>query len=67
MQPSAGQCGAPAGPIHIEVFKSLRSDPVAAVHVDVDDDPTPATAVVTFDGDTPESRWPRPAKLPDVF
>ena len=40
--------------VHIEVFKSLESDPFAAVVIEDDDsDEGPATAVVTLDGETP--------------
>lgn len=55
--------------IHVEVFKSLESDPFAAVVIDDsdDDDRGPATAVVTLDGETHEIRWPRSAKLLDVL
>jgi 3-ketosteroid 9alpha-monooxygenase subunit B len=54
--------------IHIEVFKSLDSDPFAAVVVEEDDsDEAPATAIVTLDGQTHEVRWPRNAKLLDVL
>jgi 3-ketosteroid 9alpha-monooxygenase subunit B len=60
--------GAPADRIHIEVFKSLESDPFAAVVIDDDDsDEGPATAVVTLDGTTQEVTWPRKAKLLDVL
>jgi 3-ketosteroid 9alpha-monooxygenase subunit B len=58
----------PAERIHIEVFKSLESDPFAAVVVEEDDsDEEPATAIVTLDGETHEIRWPRSAKLLDVL
>lgn len=55
--------------IHVEVFKSLDSDPFAAVVITEDDDSDqgPATAVVTLDGETHEIRWPRSAKLLDVL
>lgn len=55
--------------IHIEVFKSLESDPFKAVVVDYseDDDEGPATAIVTLDGETHEVTWPRNAKLLDVL
>lgn len=55
--------------IHVEVFKSLESDPFAAVVIDDsdDDDKGPATAVVTLDGQTHEVRWPRKANLLDVL
>lgn len=60
--------GAPADNVHIEVFKSLDSDPFAAVVVEEDDsDEGPATAVVTLDGERHEVRWPRNAKLLDVL
>jgi 3-ketosteroid 9alpha-monooxygenase subunit B len=60
--------GAPADKIHIEVFKSLESDPFAAVVIDEDDsDEGPATAIVTLDGERHEVRWPRNAKLLDVL
>jgi 3-ketosteroid 9alpha-monooxygenase subunit B len=65
-------CGTPAERVHIEVFKSLESDPFAAVTVDYshdgeDDDQGPATVVVTLDGTTHELTWPRQAKLLDVL
>ena len=54
--------------IHIEVFKSLESDPFAAVVLEDDDsDEGPATAVVTLDGQRHEVSWPRRAKLLDVL
>jgi 3-ketosteroid 9alpha-monooxygenase subunit B len=54
--------------IHIEVFKSLDSDPFAAVVIEEDDsDEGPATAIVTLDGETHEVSWPRKAKLLDVL
>ena len=60
--------GAAGDRIHIEVFKSLESDPFAAVVIEEDDsDEGPATAVVTLDGETHEVRWPRNAKLLDVL
>jgi 3-ketosteroid 9alpha-monooxygenase subunit B len=60
--------GTAADRIHIEVFKSLESDPFAAVVIAEDDsDEGPATAVVTLDGETHEVRWPRNAKLLDVL
>ena len=59
---------APAHKIHIEVFKSLESDPFAAVVIEEDDsDEGPATAIVTLDGERHEVRWPRNAKLLDVL
>jgi 3-ketosteroid 9alpha-monooxygenase subunit B len=62
--------GTPPARVHIEVFKSLESDPFAAVVIAADDpdsDEGPATAVVTLDGETQEIRWPRNAKLLDVL
>jgi 3-ketosteroid 9alpha-monooxygenase subunit B len=63
--------GAAPERIHIEVFKSLESDPFKAVVVDYseddDSDEGPAIAVVTLDGETQEVRWPRSAKLLDVL
>lgn len=60
--------GAAPERIHLEVFKSLESDPFAAVVIDEDEsDEGPATAVVTLDGETQEVRWPRNAKLLDVL
>ncbi len=63
--------GAAADRVHIEVFKSLDSDPFAAVVIDDEDpddsDEGPATAVVTLDGQRHEIRWPRNAKLLDVL
>jgi 3-ketosteroid 9alpha-monooxygenase subunit B len=60
--------GATPDKIHIEVFKSLESDPFAAVVIEEDDgDEGPATAIVTLDGERHEVRWPRNAKLLDVL
>ena len=59
----------PSERVHVEVFRSLESDPFAAVVLDdlPDDDTSPATAVVTLDGKTQEVSWPRSAKLLDVL
>jgi 3-ketosteroid 9alpha-monooxygenase subunit B len=61
----------PAAQIHLEVFKSLDSDPFAAVKIEHDDDDDeaqgPATAVVELDGETHTVSWPRKAKLLDVL
>jgi 3-ketosteroid 9alpha-monooxygenase subunit B len=60
----------PARQVHVEVFRSLDTDPFAAVTVDYSDDEEakpPATAVVTLDGETHELSWPRSAKLLDVL
>ena len=63
--------GASAERIHIEVFKSLESDPFARVVIAADDsddsDEGPATAIVTVDGETHEIAWPRNSKLLDVL
>jgi 3-ketosteroid 9alpha-monooxygenase subunit B len=59
----------PAPQVHIEVFKSLDSDPFAAVKIEDTDegDQPPATAVVQLDGETHTVSWPRNAKLLDVL
>lgn len=57
----------PAQQVHIEVFKSLESDPFAAVKIEDDGDEAPATAVVELDGETHTVSWPRSAKLLDVL
>jgi 3-ketosteroid 9alpha-monooxygenase subunit B len=62
----------PAPQIHIEVFKSLESDPFAAITIDntlegSDEDGPPATAIVVLDGETHTVSWPRSAKLLDVL
>ncbi|HEY7052593.1 MAG TPA: ferredoxin--NADP reductase [Mycobacterium sp.] len=63
-----GVVGVPDQRVHIEVFKSLDSDPFAAVVIEEDEgDEPPATAVVTLDGETHEIKWPRNAKLLDVL
>lgn len=63
--------GLPADRIHIEIFRSLESDPFARVTIPSDDpddgDAGPATAIVTLDGQTHEVSWPRRAKLLDVL
>lgn len=53
--------------IHIEVFKSLDSDPFAAVTIEDSGDEPPATAVAELDGETHTVSWPRGAKLLDVL
>ncbi len=56
--------------IHIEIFKSLESDPFARVVIAADSDDSdegPAKAIVTLDGETHEITWPRNAKLLDVL
>ncbi|BBX63744.1 3-ketosteroid-9-alpha-hydroxylase reductase subunit [Mycobacterium saskatchewanense] len=59
----------PAPQIHIEVFKSLESDPFAAVKIEdtAEGDEPPATAIVELDGETHTVSWPRNAKLLDVL
>lgn len=57
----------PAAQVHLEVFKSLDSDPFAAVTIDDSGDEPPATAVVQLDGETHTVSWPRGAKLLDVL
>jgi 3-ketosteroid 9alpha-monooxygenase subunit B len=57
----------PAQQIHIEVFRSLDTDPFAAVTIEEDGDEPPATAVVELDGETHTVSWPRHAKLLDVL
>lgn len=59
----------PAAQVHIEVLKSLDSDPFAAVKIDdtAPGDSPPATAVVQLDGETHTVSWPRNAKLLDVL
>jgi 3-ketosteroid 9alpha-monooxygenase subunit B len=57
----------PAAQVHIEVFKSLDSDPFVAVKVEDDGDTPPASAVVELDGQTHTVSWPRKAKLLDVL
>ncbi|QNI08807.1 ferredoxin--NADP reductase [Mycobacterium kubicae] len=57
----------PAQQVHIEVFKSLESDPFASVKVEETGDQPPATAVVELDGETHTVSWPRTAKLLDVL
>ncbi|OCB19925.1 3-ketosteroid-9-alpha-hydroxylase [Mycobacterium malmoense] len=59
----------PAAQLHIEVFKSLDSDPFAAVKIEdtAPGDQPPATAVVQLDGETHTVSWPRNAKLLDIL
>ncbi len=57
----------PAAQVHLEVFKSLDSDPFAAVAIEDDGDTPPASAVVELDGQTHTVSWPRKAKLLDVL
>jgi 3-ketosteroid 9alpha-monooxygenase subunit B len=57
----------PAQQVHLEVFKSLDSDPFAAVKIEDNGDEPPATAIVELDGQTHTVSWPRSAKLLDVL
>ncbi|ETW26071.1 3-ketosteroid-9-alpha-hydroxylase reductase subunit [Mycobacterium kansasii 732] len=57
----------PAAQVHLEVFKSLDSDPFAAVKIEDSGSEPPATAVVELDGETHTVSWPRNAKLLDVL
>ncbi|EID12330.1 putative hemoglobin-like protein HMP [Mycobacterium xenopi RIVM700367] len=57
----------PAQRIHLEVFRSLDTDPFAAVTVEDSGDEPPATVVVQLDGETHTVSWPRHAKLLDVL
>lgn len=57
----------PAKRVHIEVFRSLDTDPFAAVTITDEGDEPPATAVVHLDGQTHTVSWPRSAKLLDVL
>jgi 3-ketosteroid 9alpha-monooxygenase subunit B len=64
-----GMLKVPAAQVHIEVFKSLDSDPFAAIKIEdtAEGDQPPATAVVELDGETHTVSWPRNAKLLDVL
>jgi 3-ketosteroid 9alpha-monooxygenase subunit B len=68
-QIALGGLNVPAKQVHVEVFRSLDTDPFAAVAIDdaAEGDQPPATAIVTLDGQTHEVRWPRTAKLLDVL
>jgi 3-ketosteroid 9alpha-monooxygenase subunit B len=57
----------PAKQVHVEVFRSLDTDPFAAVTITDDGSEPPATAVVELDGQTHTVSWPRSAKLLDVL
>mgnify|MGYP000706366743 CR=1 FL=1 len=60
--------GMPDERVHLEVFKSLDSDPFAQVTIEQsDDDGPPAVVTVTLDGATRELSWPRNATLLDVL
>jgi 3-ketosteroid 9alpha-monooxygenase subunit B len=63
-----GGIGVPKDRVHIEVFRSLDSDPFAAVVIEEDDsDEPPASVVVELDGQTHEFSWPRNVKLLDLL
>ena len=66
---SPGRAESACAQVHIEVFKSLESDPFAAVKIEdtAEGDQPPATAVVELDGETHTVSWPRNAKLLDVL
>lgn len=66
-QSALDSIGVPKDHVHIEVFRSLDTDPFAAVVIEDDEDEPPATAVVELDGQTHTVRWPRGAKLLDVL
>lgn len=59
----------PAAQVHLEVFKSLDSDPFAAVKVEEhpDSDQPPATVTVELDGEVHTLDWPRHVKLLDLL
>ena len=66
-QAALGAIGVPKNRVHLEVFRSLDTDPFAAVVIEDDSDEPPATAVVHLDGQRHEITWPRSAKLLDVL
>jgi 3-ketosteroid 9alpha-monooxygenase subunit B len=57
----------PVQQVHIEIFKSLETDPFVAVKIEDEGNEPPATAVVELDGQTHTVSWPRRAKLLDVL
>ncbi|MGV0626870.1 2Fe-2S iron-sulfur cluster-binding protein [Mycolicibacter minnesotensis] len=61
----------PAEQVHLEVFKSLDSDPFAAVKIEDapegEQDTAPAMVTVELDGKTHELEWPRHVKLLDLL
>ncbi|MBV0920142.1 ferredoxin--NADP reductase [Mycobacteroides chelonae] len=61
--------GMPEERVHVEVFRSLESDPFAEVVLaePSDDDEPPATATVELDGETHTVSWPRSTVLLDVL
>lgn len=66
-QAALGTLGVPRQRVHLEVFRSLDTDPFAAVVIEDDSDEPPATAIVHLDGQRHEISWPRNAKLLDVL
>jgi 3-ketosteroid 9alpha-monooxygenase subunit B len=66
-QAALGTIGVPKERVHLEVFRSLDTDPFAAVVIEDDSDEPPATAIVHLDGQRHEISWPRNAKLLDVL
>lgn len=64
-------CQVPAEQVHLEVFKSLDSDPFAAVKItdapEGEQAEAPATVVVELDGEKHELVWPRHVKLLDLL
>lgn len=65
-------CKFPAAQVHLEVFKSLESDPFAAVKITDAPEGTagataPATVTVDLDGEQHELAWPRHVKLLDLL
>lgn len=61
--------GVPGEQMRLEVFKSLESDPFAAVTItDTPEDAAPAaTLTVQLDGETHRLAWPRHVKLLDLL
>ena len=59
----------PAEQVHLEVFKSLDSDPFAAVEITEAPEGAepPATVTVELDGETRTLEWPRHVKLLDLL
>ncbi|MUM16931.1 ferredoxin--NADP reductase [Mycobacterium sp. CBMA271] len=61
--------GMPADRVHVEVFRSLESDPFAEVVLaePAEGDEPPASATVELDGETHTVSWPRETVLLDVL
>ncbi|HEU0191591.1 MAG TPA: ferredoxin--NADP reductase [Mycobacterium sp.] len=64
-----GSLKVPERQVHLEVFKSLDSDPFAAVKIEdrPEGDQPPATVTVQLDGETHTVTWPRHVKLLDLL